>query len=337
MAEMYDNNQRNSYYKKDDNLETALSDLNNLIGDVHPNLENQVPEQPIILIMGCPRSGSTLFLQWLSTLGIFSYPSNLIARFYKNPYIGIRTQQALLEYDPLNQLGFNETQTNFSSSLGKTIGALSPSEYWYFWREYFKFGELNILSSEELNNVDSTRFLSQLSAFEQLTGKPLAMKGMLLNWHIPYLHKINKKFIFIDIRRDHYFNAQSLLFARDNFFGNRNKWYSFKPEEYNSLKDKTPLEQVAGQVIYMRNAIDKGMSEIPEQNKIVLDYNDFCDAPKNVLKQIELKYMELGHQLNIDTIDTNLLNPFKNSNVNKLNNEDSTLLKKHLTNFTSKL
>ncbi len=58
------------------------------------------------------------------------------------------------------------------------------------------------------------------------------MKGMLLNWHIPYLYNINRNFIFIDIKRDEFFNAQSLLFARKNFFGTRDKWYSFKPKEY---------------------------------------------------------------------------------------------------------
>ncbi len=97
------------------------------------------------------------------SLRSFSYPSNLIARFYKNPYIGILAQQSLLEYDPLNQLGFDSTKIEYSSNLGKTIGALNPSEYWYFWREFFNFGEINILSEGELEKIDSKNLFLKLA------------------------------------------------------------------------------------------------------------------------------------------------------------------------------
>ena len=109
MSEMYDNDQRASFFKRNDDLEIALTDLNNLISTVNCEVEFSQPERPIVLLMGCPRAGSTLMLQWLASLGVFSYPSNLIARFYKNPFIGIRAQQSLLELDPLNQLGFTKS------------------------------------------------------------------------------------------------------------------------------------------------------------------------------------------------------------------------------------
>src|SRR5690554_4423241 len=169
MDEMYDNSKRTSFFKRDASLEIALTDLNTTIQSIESPINTDEAQSPIILIMGCPRSGSTLLLQWLASSGLFSYPSNLIARFYKNPYLGIRAQQALLDFDPLNQLDFKETKFDFSSSLGKTKGALGPSEYWYYWRTFFKFdNDVQILSKNQLGGVDGEAFINQLLAFEQL-------------------------------------------------------------------------------------------------------------------------------------------------------------------------
>lgn len=331
MAEMYDNSKRTSFFKKEASLETALTDLNELIDGVAcPTTANEA-QSPIILIMGCARSGSTLLLQWLAASSLFSYPSNLIARFYKNPYVGIRAQQALLEFDPLNQLGFKETKLDFSSSLGKTNGALGPSEYWYFWRTFFEFkDEVQIIPKDQLDTIDGTTFIKKLSAFEQLTNKPLALKGMLLNWHIPYLYSLNRKFLFVNVSRDPFANAQSLLLAREKFFGDRGKWYSFKPEEYYTLKDKDPLTQVAAQVVYTRKAIAAGLDQIPEQNIINVEYADFCTNPKGFLDVLVDKFNTLGGKLDIQNLNQNVLKSFKESNDIRLSVAEAKFLKEEL-------
>jgi len=329
---MYDNSKRTPFFKKDESLETALSDLNNLIDGVDCPINTIETQSPIILIMGCARSGSTLLLQWLASSGLFSYPSNLIARFYKNPYIGIRTQQSLLEFDPLNQLGFKEPKLDFSSSLGKTNGALGPSEYWYYWRTFFNFkNDAQILSPEQLEMVDGKNFIKKLLAFEQLTNKPLALKGMLLNWHIPYLFNLNKKFLFVNVNRDPFLNAQSLLMARENFFGDRSKWYSFKPAEYKSLKDKDPLTQVAGQVLYTRKAISEGFSQIPEDNIINIEYTDFCLNPKGFLDTLVHKFNKLGGRIESENFNQNLLKPFDERKDIKISDSEANFLRKELS------
>ncbi len=333
---MYDNSKRTSFFKKDANLETALSDLNELIDGVECHIDTNEASSPIILIMGCARSGSTLLLQWLASSGLFSYPSNLIARFYKNPYLGIRTQQALLDFDPLNQLGFKETKLDFSSSLGKTNGALGPSEYWYYWRTFFKFdNDTQILTQDQLDKVDGNTFIKKLLAFEQLTNKPLALKGMLLNWHIPYLYSLNQKFIFINVNRDPLLNAQSLLMAREKFFGDRNKWYSFKPAEYNELKDESPITQVAGQVIYTRKAVSEGLSHIPEENIMNIEYADFCSNPKEFLDVLAVKFNELGGKIAHGNVNQDLLKPFDERKDIKLSDSEVKFLREELIRLSN--
>lgn len=335
MSEMYDNSQRTSFFKKDNSLENALNSLNQLIDNIQPPGESQIPNLPIVLIMGCPRAGSTLFLQWLAASGVFSYPSNLIARFYKNPYIGILAQQSLLEMDPLNQLGFKETEIGFSSSLGKTIGALSPSEFWYYWRQFFQFEDINVLSKEELDKVDKKTFLRKLVAFESLTGKAPAMKGMLLNFHIPFLYETYKKFIFIDVKREPFYNAQSLLFAREKFFNSREKWYSFKPEEYQELRGKSPIEQVAGQTLYIRKAIENGFKEVPDSNKLSVEYADFCSNPKEIMIKIKEKYNALGFDIDIDRVSNNIYQPFKANNTCRLTAIETKELESYIEQYSN--
>ncbi|MCB9364249.1 MAG: sulfotransferase [Flavobacteriales bacterium] len=314
-------------------MESVLLELNHLINNIQPNNVQSLPSSPILLIMGCPRSGTTLFLQWLAALGVFSYPSNLIARFYSNPYVGIKVQQALLELDPINQLGFVQSKFDFSSNLGKTIGALNPSEYWYFWREYFKFQSTNFLTEDDLNKINVEELLKKLNAFESITSKPLVMKGLLLNWHIPFLHNCYDKFIFVDLKRDYLYNSQSILKAREKYFNSKEKWYSLRPKEYSELKDKSPLEQVAGQVIYTRKAIEDGLSNIPKKNRLTIDYSELCSSPKIILDRIVNKYNEFGVNINVDNIDPSLFKSFKISNNIELNKKDISLLNEYLNKY----
>jgi hypothetical protein len=339
MADMYENKNRTPYFKKDNRLEEALLDLNRLIGGIHSKDIQYSKESPIILIMGCPRSGSTLMLQWLASLGVFSYPSNLIARFYSNPHVGIRVQQALLEYDPLNQIGFNQDNKVFKSSLGKTSGALSPSEYWYYWRQYFKFDDDNQkLSCSKLKAVDGEAFLNRLYAFEHLTKKPLILKGMLLNWNIPYLYQLNKNFLFINLTRDTFFNAQSLLLAREIYFNDRKKWYSFKPPEFKALMYEDPIKQVAGQVIYTQKAVQDGLLNIPEKNILNISYENFCSNPSEFLKSLIEKYNQL-YSKKILIYDENSISSERFTINEKVNLKDSEVkyLKKQLQVYKSQI
>lgn len=287
---MYDNSKRSIHHKKDESLELILKKLNTLIEPQHS--DKLTPKMPIVLIMGCPRSGSTLMMQYLASQNIFSYPSNLIARYYKNPEIGILSQLALKDL-------INSNEFTYNSNLGKTKGILAPSEFWYFWREHFQFSKYNYLTDKEIKSINTSVFTNQLASFEIHTGLPLLMKGMILNWNIPFLHKIYPKFIFINLKRDTIANAQSLLQARKSFFNNENNWYSFKPLEFENLKELSPIEQVVGQVHYTQRAIENGLNNIPHPNQININYEDFCENPYQLLELIQSKYEALGFKMDI--------------------------------------
>jgi LPS sulfotransferase NodH len=291
-------NPRRKEYRRNEDLEGLLRELNELLEPAQqPVLKRQSrPRYPVVLLVGCARAGSTILLQCLSGTGCFAYPTNLISRFYAAPYIGARIQQLLTDsrYNFRDEFADYVPTTTYNSDLGKTRGILAPNEFWYFWRRFFHFGDIQTLTDDELHKVDAGRFVSELAAFEAALDKPVLLKGMIINWIIPFVAHILKKVLFIHVTRDPLYNAQSLLESRLNYFGTIDTWYSFKPPEYRTLKQYSPLTQVAGQVYFTNDAITRGLQAIEPARWMRVSYENFCEDPAAVFNTIGEKFMQQG-------------------------------------------
>lgn len=260
--------------------------MEGLLGGIDNN-QKFTSAHPVVFIMGCARSGTTLFSQLLATATDWCYPSNLISRFYYAPYVGSLIQKMLFELDSKGELlGEYKHDIGLSSQLGKTKDALSPHEFWYYWRRFFNFGETQEISEEKLKEVDSGGFINGLKAIQSVFDAPLFLKGMILNWHIPFLAELFPDAYFVHIVRDARFNAQSLLRAREKFFGDIKEWYSFKPPEYYDLVNLSPEEQVVYQVHYTNLAIKRGISSLAQERVATIEYEMLCKKPKVYLTEV---------------------------------------------------
>jgi hypothetical protein len=293
--------ERREEFKRNENLEYLLKKTNDIIGPAEEKiLENyRMPKYPVVLIVGCPRSATTLMMQWLAGTGNFAYPTNLLSRFFGAPHVGALIQQLLTapEFNFRNEILDFETEISFSSDLGKTKGALAPNEFWYFWRRFFLYGEIQYLDEQALEKVDVARFVAELAAIEAVFDKPLAMKGLIINWNIPYVSNILENVLFIYTKRHPFYNIQSLLEARVKYYSDRSMWYSFKPREYDDLKDLDPFEQVAGQVYFTNRAIENGLAQIDNSRWIKVSYEEFCKAPAELFKHILEKFAQQGFRV----------------------------------------
>lgn len=266
-------------FERSATLEEVLKQINEPLADRGgPWMER--PVRPVVLIVGAPRSGTTLLMQWLAATGQFGYPSNLVARFYGHPGFGVRVQQALHDYDEDNQIGLRGPLDGaFESRLGRTLGALAPSEFWYWWRRFFVFPDVQVLPRDAFEAADTARFLHELAEMEQAFGRPLLMKGMHLNWHLSELAGLSERFFFLHLRRDDRFVAQSIYRSRERFFGTSQRWWSHKPPEFERLRKLAPEEQVAGQAVFTDAAVARGLQAVPEARRLAVRYSDFCAGP----------------------------------------------------------
>jgi len=289
------NELRRKKHQRDPELEQLLLDLNSCVISSEKNKLTR-NQYPIVFVMGCARSGTTLVTQYLASSGLFSYASNLVSRFYMHPGFGAKLQKMMVDLDYREELTLEDwRRIQYGSSLGKTKGLMQPHEFWYYWRRFFKFKNIQVLSASDLSKVNTKAFVRGLVEIEQVFKKPLMMKGMILNWHIPFLNKLFTNALFVFVQRDPAYNALALLKARSQFFGSEEKWYSFKPPEYSALIDLPPWQQVAGQVHYTNKAIDQGLQVLDKSKFIQVSYESFCNRPECFFEDLKKLFEGMGH------------------------------------------
>lgn len=291
---MSEQERRTKQFSRVSDLERLLGELNlNLSGVNEKYVENAQERFSKIFVMGPLRSGTTLFTQWLANTGLAAYPTNMLSRFFGAPLVGAKIQQLLTDprYNFRNEILDFNSDVNFSSDNGKTKGALAPNEFWYFWRRFLPFDELDYMPADELKQkANLAGFRDELNALANIFEKPFAMKAMIMNQNIPELAEQFDKALFIHIRRDPIFNIQSALEARKRQYGDIKTWYSFKIKEYPELKNLDPLESVAGQISAINRSVEEGLAGLPDTQKLVIQYEDFCKRP-------EFYYNEIARRL----------------------------------------
>lgn len=297
--------ERAEQHQRNQSLEGLLEELNSLLSDAERRVEKdfESPEWPVVFIVGPPRSGTTLLLQWLAQTGIFGYPTNLISRFYGAPYIGAKIQRLLTDpkFDFNDEFQDLRQSIDFNSTLGKTQGLLAPNEFWYFWRRFIPNEEPRHLSAEEVEQIDKSGFPSSLAALEAAVEKPFAMKGLILQYNLVELASmLQNQVVFIHTHRHPFYNTQSLLKARESYFGTKDKWYSVKPEEYEQLKDLGPTEQVAGQIYFTNQAITRQLKQLPEACSVKWPYESFCGNPSDYFLKLISRLQKHGFEVDRD-------------------------------------
>ncbi len=275
---------RRAPFQRNPALEALLTELSDLLGPVEARLAAQFdrPTRPVILIVGAPRSGTTLLLQWLAQSGYLAYPTNLLSRFYAAPAVGARIQLLLTDprFDFRQELGDLSHTFDLTSELGKTRGALAPNEFWYFWRRFFPLTAPRQLSPAEEAQADGRGLAAEIAAIQAVFEQPFVAKGMLLQFNLPFLARFFDHLLVIHIQRHPLYVMQSLLRAREMYFGDRGAWYSVEPPETHRLRTlPDPLQQVAGQVYYTRQHITAGLAALPPAQALVWGYAAFCARP----------------------------------------------------------
>lgn len=316
--------ERKGEWLRNERLEGLLAELADLLGPVEDGLRRAGADAryPVVLIVGAPRSGTTVLLQWLAATGCFAYPTNLLSRFYGAPAVGARIQLLLTDerYGFRDELFDLRGGTGFTSDLGKTRGALAPNEFWYFWRRFLPADGFRKLSAGELAKVDGASLRQELAAMEAVFDRPFAMKAAILQYDLAALARFLPNAFFLHVEREPVYNVQSLLEARVKFFGDREHWYSVRPPGHEALLGEDPVRQVAGQVALTEKSLARERAELDDARSLDVRYESFCEDPGGTWAAMRAKLAATGFELPEEYAGPR---HFENANELRLNAEEA--------------
>lgn len=253
---------------------------------------------PPFFIVGVPRSGTTLLMQLLTSTYRFVYFTNLTRIFIGAPFIATKLQMSFMG---------DFKNSKFVSSYGRTRGWESPNDAVRFWCRWFPFEEpahvhdINLIKRpEDLRDT--------IGALSKLKQAPFLTKDMRNSLRIPALLKLFPEAIWIYIKRNPLFIAQSLYVGRKKIFKNTNEWIGLKPFEYKKLLKKPPLEQIANQVYLLRQEIEQGLDYVPDDKKLIINYETLCESIGIEFEKLENKFNHKGEVLS-------MVSSISNSNI----------------------
>lgn len=276
LTEFYNN--RIGDYVKDPDDENFLLTLNQILQKEEIKFYKELPiDYPFIFVFGLPRSGTTLLTQFIAHSFDIAYINNLMARFWLAPLFGIRLSKNVI----------SKKYTNYSSDYARTADISDIHEFGYFWRYWLKKEKITGITEYEKieKTVDWEMLRKILSNMQYEFNKPLVFKNIFGSYHIQKICKILDKVLFVYIERDELDVAISILNARKKYYNNLNTWWSYMPPEYDRIKDLDYMEQIAGQIFYLKEFYHK---EIEKNKKYILkiDYRELCENPYDISKII---------------------------------------------------
>jgi hypothetical protein len=285
---------RTTSFERNPRLDEAIAELEPLLRQVDDPLvvRGQRPQMPVTFVIGGPRSGSTVTMQLLAASGAFTYPTNLLARFASAPVLGARIQALLTDpaLDFRGELNDVGSPVSFSSDLGKSSGAMQPNEFWFWWRRFTPTVEPAALNQSQRDTLDLRMMAAEAAGIQHVTGRPLACDAMHLQLDLDLVADAFPTAIFLDVRRAPAFQMQSLLEARRRFFNDDTRWYSLKPSNFEALRDRSPAEQIAGQVLEIHRRLDALTASLESDRYVHASYESLCRDPSMVLDDLVTAY-----------------------------------------------
>jgi hypothetical protein len=230
---------------------------------------------PVLFVLGLPRSGTTLVSQYLVHRLDLAYFTNGAGRHPGSPLLATA----------LEHLRSGGYRSDFRSDYGKVQGATAPREAGGVWARFF--GYERYVHYDDVSPAD-VRTLRRLVAAVQLVfgGAPFLNKNVKHLLRVHALAQIFPDSRFLVVRRPLADVAVSILRARRKLLDDASQWWSVRPLDYEALRKLPPAEQVAGQVLSLRSRMHADLGGLPASRVLWLDYEGFCREPESAIELV---------------------------------------------------
>jgi len=262
---------------------------------------------PIVLIVGSPRSGSTLLYQVLAGHLPVSYPSNLTALFERAPITATARLSRLAR-----------RSSGYRSYYGNTGPLGSPNDAFSIWNRWL--GDDRYMIPDRIAAESAGAMRSFFAAWGTAFSQPFLNKNNRNTAAVRLLADELPTARFIVTRRDPLFVAQSLVEARETVQGDRSVGWGLAAEESDHDDD---LVDVADQVFRIEELIKSQLAAVDPARVFEVRYDDLCVDPGGVVRRI-------GEWLDLEPQELEGLEPFESTDQVRLKPEDFGRLEREI-------
>ncbi len=227
---------------------------------------------PPLLVVGAPRSGSTLLYQALVQAFDVGYLSNRHCTFYGAPSLVERG------WHPQPPVGF-------TSRFGRTSGPAAPSECGEFWYRFFRRSP-QYVPLDEADPRSLRRLRAAMRALGNASGRPLVFKNLISTLRLAPIGVALPEALFLVVRREVVGNAVSLLGARRAVTGDESRWWSAEPPEVAELRRLPAHEQVVEQVRRIEALVERDRELLGQTRFHEVSYEHLCDHAEDTMREI---------------------------------------------------
>jgi hypothetical protein len=282
-----ENEKRKGKYYKSPTDEEFLNSLNEELVELEKTYHNPEPNQgPLLFLFGIPRSGTTLFYQFLAHCLDVGFMDNLMARFWKAPLTGIKLSEILLG---------ERQRTNFNSDVGQTEFISEPHEFGYFWSDLFDYDDNRLGDLDKDINWDKVK--NKVLNIQNLFGKPTIFKNLVYAFHLEKFDSLFEEALFISIERNLLDTALSILKTREERYGNKSEWWSVRPKNFDDLVKEPYWIQIPEQMKQLKARYEKGIDQSEDMNFLRIKYRNLCENPRSVLKKVKVQAEQTGFEI----------------------------------------
>jgi len=228
-------------------------------------------ETPVVLIVGAPRTGSTLLYQVLTAHLPVSYPSNFTELFSRAP---------ITATVKLGRLA--RRKVTYRSYYGNTASLGSPNDAFSIWNRWL--GEDRYQVPDHISPERAANLRSFFAAWEAAFGRPFLNKNNRNTAAVRLLATALPTARFIIIRRDPLFVAQSLLEARQTVQGDPYAGWGLAANQEPNGTDR--LADVADQVLRIDSMLEAQLAEIDPARVLEVGYTELCAEPAQVVGRV---------------------------------------------------
>lgn len=226
---------------------------------------------PQVLVVGAPRSGSTLVSQVLTQQLDVSYFPNVSAMFPSAP---IWISQRLLGR-------FEVAPSCLKSFYGNTPGLRGINDGFHIWNRWF--GEDRYCIGHHPTTEETSELRTFFAAWHRTFPKPLLNKNNRNVDGIDSLADLLPNAFFVVVERDPVMVVQSLLRARKFIQGDERLGWGLFSNQYENVD---PIEATCQQVGRIRSRTQEQLERLPAHRYLAVDYDAFCSRPDDVLRTI---------------------------------------------------